>query len=49
VKIFFSPILVESISFDAEPDEGEGYMVAFGFFCFYFNPNCDFWKKGEIP
>ncbi len=28
------PILVESISFNAKPDEGEGYMVAFGFSAF---------------
>ena len=33
-KIFFL-IFVESISFDAEPDEDEIYMVPFSFFCFF--------------
>ena len=35
----FFPILVESISFDAEPDEDEDYMVAFILI------QTDFWKK----
>jgi len=48
-KNFFRQILVKNISFDAESDVVEGYIV--GFDSFYFHPrsNCDFWKKDEIP
>lgn len=52
---FFRQIQVKNISFDAESDVGEGYMVAFDLFYFYRRSNCDFWKKGwnsvthEIP
>jgi hypothetical protein len=48
-KIFFRQILVKNISFDAESDVGEGYMVAFDLFYFYPSSNCNFWKKDEIP
>ena len=48
VKFFFL-IFVESISFDAEPEEGEIYMVPFVFFAFILILTVIFRGKGEIP
>ena len=41
-EIFFRPILVKNISFNAEYDVGEGYTVGFDLLRFYSSPNCDF-------
>jgi hypothetical protein len=40
---------MKNIPFDAESDVGEGYMLIFDLFCYYFGPKYDFWKKDEIP
>ena len=40
---------MKNIPSDAESDVGEGYMVIFDLFCYYFGPKYDFWKKDEIP
>ena len=39
---------MKNVSFGAESDVGEGYMVIFEFYYFHSDLNCDFWEKDEI-